>query len=203
MIAALLYGNIGIKVFYSAVLRDVFRAPPLDHKTGKWIWVAFGKLGFKSARFFYRAAPKLTTECLVPIYWGLAFIVAAAIPQLSNLIVFVGAAAILQFSYTFPPILLVGYNCQKDAMLPEEEFNPHTGETRVDSGWRRWMRGYKKKFLWNTFDVLYFFGALSAAGLGIYVAVIGMHEVFSTTAITPFTCCNPAGAAIQGGHKCQ
>jgi hypothetical protein len=42
MIAALLYGNIGIKVFYSAVLRDVFRFPPLDKTKGKWTWVALG-----------------------------------------------------------------------------------------------------------------------------------------------------------------
>jgi len=43
LIAALLYGNIGIKVFYSAVLRDVFKLPPLDHKRGKLLWVAIGK----------------------------------------------------------------------------------------------------------------------------------------------------------------
>lgn len=44
VIAALLYGNIGIKVFYSAVLRDVFHFPPLDSKFGKWLWVLLGKL---------------------------------------------------------------------------------------------------------------------------------------------------------------
>jgi hypothetical protein len=43
LIAALLYGNIGIKVFYSAVLRDVFKLPPLDHKRGKLLWVAIGR----------------------------------------------------------------------------------------------------------------------------------------------------------------
>ena len=42
IIAALLYGNIGIKVFYSSVLRDVFHMPPLDHRTGKFIWIALG-----------------------------------------------------------------------------------------------------------------------------------------------------------------
>jgi hypothetical protein len=44
LIAALLYGNIGIKVFYSAVLRDIFRLPALDQKLGKVLWVAIGKL---------------------------------------------------------------------------------------------------------------------------------------------------------------
>ena len=43
LIAALLYGNIGIKVFYASVLRDVFHMPPLDHKVGKYAWVVIGK----------------------------------------------------------------------------------------------------------------------------------------------------------------
>jgi hypothetical protein len=34
----------------------------------------------------------------------LAWVIAAAIPQISNLTSFVGAACILQFSYTFPPM---------------------------------------------------------------------------------------------------
>jgi hypothetical protein len=43
LIAALLYGNIGIKIFYSAVMRDVFKLPPLESKRGKILWVALGK----------------------------------------------------------------------------------------------------------------------------------------------------------------
>jgi archaellum biogenesis protein FlaJ (TadC family) len=171
LIAALLYGNIGVKVFYSSVLRDVFRFPPLDKKTGKWIWVA-----------------------IIPVYWGLAFIVAAAIPQISNLTSFVGALCILQFSYTFPPMLIVGYNIQKDAMLPEEEFNPVTGEVkRVDSGLKRWIRGYKKKWAINTFDVLYSLAALATAGLGLYTSTTAMSDAFANTSITSFSCKNPAG----------
>jgi len=171
LIAALLYGNIGVKVFYSAVLRDVFHMPALDTKLGKWLWVA-----------------------IVPVYWALAFIIAAAIPQISNLTSFVGAACILPFSYVFPPFLIVGYNCQADAMLPEEEFDPRTGiAQRVDEGRTRWIRGYKKKFVMNTLDLCYSVAALATAGLGIYAAVIGMHDTFTETAITPFTCKNPAG----------
>lgn len=171
VIAALLYGNIGIKVFYSAVLRDVFHFPPLESRLGKYLWIG-----------------------LVPVYWCLAWVVAAAIPQISNLTSFVGAACILQFSYTFPPMLLVGYNVQKDAMLPEEHFNPQTGVAeRVDNGIKRWIRGYKKKFVWNTFDVLYSIAALAAAGLGIWASVTAMHTSFSESALTPFTCANPAG----------
>lgn len=79
-------------------------------------------------------------------------------------------------------------------MLPEEEFDPRTGiANRVDSGWRRWMRGYKKKFALNTFDVIYSLAALSTAGLGLYASGTGMHETFTSTSVTPFTCKNPAG----------
>ncbi len=171
LIAALLYGNIGVKVFYSAVLRDVFHLPPLDKKAGKWLWVA-----------------------VVPIYWGLAFIVGAAIPQISYLSSFVGAACILQFSYTFPPILKIGYNIQKDAMRDGEGFDPSTGQViRHDHGFTRWKRGFLKKWHINTLDFLYFLGALSVAGLGIYASVVAMHQEYQSAAITSFSCANPAG----------
>ncbi|KGO74709.1 Amino acid transporter, transmembrane [Penicillium italicum] len=171
VIAALLYGNIGIKVFYSSVCRDVFKMPELNSRTGKWVWVA-----------------------LVPAYWCLAWVVAAAIPQISNLTSFVGAACILQFSYTFPPLLLVGFNVQNDAILPEEGFDPATGQVqRMDNGFKRLIRGYKKKFVWNTFDLIYALCALAAAGLGIWASVTSMNTEFKSGNLTPFTCANPAG----------
>jgi hypothetical protein len=42
LIAMALYGNIGIKVIYASVLQDMLNFPPLDHKTGKIIWVVIG-----------------------------------------------------------------------------------------------------------------------------------------------------------------
>jgi hypothetical protein len=124
----------------------------------------------------------------------LAFIVAAAIPQISYLASFVGAAFILQFSYTFPPILMVGFNVQRDAMLPEEQFDPSTGQARrVDTGLTRWMRGYRKQWMRNTFDVVYFFASLSVAGLGIYASILAMNNAYKTTPLTPFTCNSPTG----------
>ncbi|KAJ4351711.1 uncharacterized protein N0V89_007054 [Didymosphaeria variabile] len=171
LIAMALYGNIGIKVIYASVLQDIFNFPPLDKKTGKILWVV-----------------------IVPIYWGLAFVVAAAVPQIANLLALVGALCIMQFQYTFPPLLKVGFNVQKDAMLPEETFDAPTGELRrVDSGMKRWVRGYMKKPIWNTFDVLFGLAALSTAGLGVWAAAINMKAQFESSGITPFTCTNPAG----------
>ena len=120
LIAAVLYGNIGIKVLYANVGRDLLKFPPLESTKGKWIWVG-----------------------LVPLYWICAFIVGSAIPQFSVFSSFVGAAFILQFTYTFPPFLLIGFKCQRDAMLPEETFDPHTGRvSRVDYGFGRWTVSY-------------------------------------------------------------
>ncbi|KAK3671610.1 hypothetical protein LTR78_008533 [Recurvomyces mirabilis] len=171
LIAALLYGNIGIKVIYATVLRDIFRFPSLDKKMGKIIWVV-----------------------LIPIYWGLAFVIAAAVPQIANMTAFVGAACILQFTYTFPPILMIGYRVQKAAMVESEDFDPATGQAqRIDNGNKRWIRGYMKNPIINTFDFLYCLGAFASAGLGIWASVISMHKTYSTTAVTAFTCLNPAG----------
>ena len=89
---------------------------------------------------------------------------------------------------------MVGYNVQKDAILPEEGFDPKTGKAqRLDSGMKRWIRGYKKKLALNTFDILYSLAALATAALGIWASCIGMNETFKKTSISPFTCKNPAG----------
>lgn len=52
LIAALLYGNIGIKVIYNNILVDFFRAPPLETNRGKWLWII-----------------------IVPVYWSTAFVI--------------------------------------------------------------------------------------------------------------------------------
>lgn len=50
LIAAGLYGNIGVKVIYNNIFTDFFGAPLLSTKKGKMIWIAF-----------------------VPVYWSTAF----------------------------------------------------------------------------------------------------------------------------------
>jgi hypothetical protein len=60
LIAAALYGNIGVKVLYQACFKKLLHLPDLGSTKGKWIWAAF-----------------------VPVYWTLAFLLAAAIPNFS------------------------------------------------------------------------------------------------------------------------
>lgn len=156
MIAACLYGNIGIKILYSSVAQELLHAPPLTKKAGKILFAI-----------------------IVPCYWTAAFAICAAIPQLSNFQALVGAACILQFTYTFPPILSVALNCKKDGRLPEDTFDPTTGKvTRADRGLKRYWRGFRKQWLRNSWDVIYALGAATTAVLGIYSAIVGIIQVY-------------------------
>jgi len=172
LIAAALYGNIGIKVMYVEVLQEFLNFPPLTSKKGKFIWVG-----------------------LVPIYWGIAFVVCAAIPAFSAVSGLVGAVCILQFTYTFPAILAFGFQIQKDAMTADEVFDPSTKTYSFqDRGFKRWTRGFMVKWHLNIFNFLYFLGALATAGLGIYSSSELLIAAFSGGSVaTSFGCKSPTG----------
>ena len=172
LIAAGLYGNIGIKVLYNNVFMDFLRAPPLTTKAGKVLWVI-----------------------IVPIYWSIAFIIAAAIPDYFGFVSIVSAVAVIQFSYSFPPILAVGYNIHLHAIGASQGdgFDPVTGAVvRRDSGVKRWIRGFfSGPWYLNIAHVLYAGGALATAGLGMYAAVEGMIEAFEIPQVNSFSCRSP------------
>ncbi|KAF2137207.1 uncharacterized protein K452DRAFT_236198 [Aplosporella prunicola CBS 121167] len=172
LIAACLYGNIGIKVLYANIGRPLLHLPALETRNGRWIWVAF-----------------------VPLYWGLAFIIAAAVPQVSYLSSFVGAAMILQFSYTFPAFLALGFNCLKGSLVEGDGFDPTTGRVvRSDTGVKRWVRGFKKQLLLNSFNTVYFLGSIVTAVLGIYSSIHSMHRQYTTGgSVESFSCNSPTG----------
>jgi hypothetical protein len=165
-IAATLYGNIGVKVIYVNVLQEFFGFPELTEKKGKFLWMG-----------------------LVPIYWSIAFVIASTIPNLSDMSAFLAALCIIQFTYTFPPILMVGAMIQRDAVQEDEGYNPVTGQTtRRDAGIRRWARGYFKHFVLNTFNVIVCLCSLVTAGLGMYCSIIQIREKFAEGIQKPFGC---------------
>ena len=170
LIAACLYGNIGIKVLYNNVGRDLLGFPVLETKRGKWIWVG-----------------------MVPIYWAGAFVVAASIPQVSFLSAFVAAVSILQFTYTFPPMCMLAFKMQRDAILPNETFDPATGRVeRQDYGMKRWIRGFKKEFFWNCFDVIFFLGSFTTGVLGMYTSIYAMNYNYKNVpSLTGWSCTSP------------
>lgn len=160
-----------MKTVYIEVFEQAFKFPPITSKKGRILWYALG-----------------------PAYWILAFVVAAAVPNLNGISGLVGALLILNFTYTFPALLYLGYRCQLDAILPGEGFDAATGiTTRHDSGMKRWTRGFMKHWYLNTFNVIYFLGGLVCSGMGTWAAVEGLIAVFGPggTEATSFGCGAP------------
>lgn len=170
IIAGSLYGNIGVKVVYNNIFVELFHAPPLTVMAGKLVWVA-----------------------IVPIYWAIAFVIAASIPNFSGLEGVVASICILQFTYTFPPMLSIGYWVRRNALKAGEGFNPETGETmRLDGGIRRIIRGFFGRRWWmQTFNLFFFLGALALAGLGAYASIEVLILAFNSGSATSFTCHSP------------
>ena len=157
LIAAGLYGNIGIKVFYNNILIDIFNAPPLINRRGK---------------IFYAA--------IVPIWWIIAFVIAAAIPDYFGFVSIISASFLLNLTYTLPPLFAVGYDIKANAMRESEGegFDPVSGTViRHGTTVQRLMRGFVSggpiqvaKNVWHT---IYFLASLSMCGLGMYAAIEG------------------------------
>ena len=180
LIAAGLYGNIGIKVLYNNIFMDLLHAPPLTTKSGKILWAI-----------------------IVPIYWTVAFIVAASIPDFFGLVSVVAAFCIVQFCYSFPPWLALGYYIKLNAMQEGEGFNPDTGVvTKHDSGFGRIIRGFMgggwTKFM-NMWNVVYMLGALVTAGLGAYAAIQGLINAFEDPQLNAFSCTSPLDLSASSG----
>lgn len=124
-VIAILYAHIGCKVFYRNILRGYFKAPSLTSSKSTIYW------------------------CLTVIgYFALAWVLGSAIPNITDLNTIVGAACILQFTYTFPPMLLVGHWVQRDAIAGDNPWQPgiEPWSNRVDTWWclSRWKRGFRR-----------------------------------------------------------
>ncbi|THD00145.1 hypothetical protein EYZ11_000336 [Aspergillus tanneri] len=154
--SSVLYFNIGMKTVYQEVFQEILHFPVITTKKGRILWLVLG--------------------CA---YWIVAFLVAAAVPNLNGISSLVGALLILNFTYTFPAFLYIGFRCQMDAALPGEGFDPTTRTTtRHDNGWKRWVRGFKKNWHINILSVLYFLAGLACSGMGSWAAIEGLIEIF-------------------------
>lgn len=171
LLAAGLYGNVGVKVVYETFFRRLLRFPSLECKFGRVIWIF-----------------------AVIIYWAISFVIAAAIPHLSDLVTLVGAVCILQFSYTFPPIMLFVLSIRISAMKDDEGYDPSTKEVRRVDTWKnasRWIRGYKQRWVFNTINFIVFLASLTTAALGIYSSGESLASDFESGASSSFTCKSP------------
>ncbi|KAJ5553154.1 hypothetical protein N7494_002532 [Penicillium frequentans] len=172
-ISSTMYFNVGMKTVYMEVFQEVFNFPTITTRRGRWMWYILG-----------------------PIYWILALVVAASVPNLNGISGLVSALLILNFTFTFPAILYVGYNCQLGARLPGEGFNARTRvTTRYDRGWKRWARGYMKTWQLNIPSTLYFLGGLTLSGMGCWAAIESLIVFFSgqSSIATSWGCAVPVG----------
>ncbi|CAM1503289.1 Fc.00g080650.m01.CDS01 [Cosmosporella sp. VM-42] len=87
----------------------------------------------------------------------------------------------------------MGYWTRKDAMLPEEHFDPKTRTyNHVDTGFVRSKRGFMKRPLFNVIAFVYMLGGLKTPALGVYSAIDRLIGVFSgKSAATSFGCTSP------------
>lgn len=170
IIAAVLYSNIGLKIVYVEVFHELLGFPDLTKRAGKIWWAA-----------------------LVPVYWAIAFLVGAAVPQLSYIVGLIGALFILSFTYTFPAWLAISYWIKKDAMVEGvERFDPVTNTYNyVDQGWKRWSRGFMKKPVFNAFNIIYFLGALVTCALGCSSSIESLRQAFENNIATSLSCTPP------------
>jgi len=169
MIAAALYGNIGIKIIYINIIEDMFKGPALTSRKGRWIWTF-----------------------LVPLYWAIAFVVGSAVPALGAMTGLIGAVCIFQFTYTFPPLLYFLYLFQTDAAVGDVPFTGVGSQPRQIDTWReasRWRRGlftgrwYVKIFLFTVF-----LASCACAGLGMWGTGEAVKATFAHGQGTSFGC---------------
>ncbi|KAF8678538.1 hypothetical protein AX14_004692, partial [Amanita brunnescens Koide BX004] len=167
------YGNIAVKVIYINIVEDTFKGPRLMSSKGRFVWIG-----------------------LVIIYWTIAFIVCSAVPQIQTIGGFVGAVAVMQFTFTFPPLLWLGYQVVTDAMTEDKAFSPGNGSKgRIDSWreWSRWKRGlFGGRWYFKMFNLMLGLAGLTTACLGMWAAGSTIRATFAISgAATSFGCTAP------------
>jgi len=114
---------------------------------------------------------------MVVIYWGVAFVIASAIPQVQTISGLVAAICIMQFTYTFPPLMLLGYKMRiaangliKADSAPIGEVPGQIQAEEYGDTWRNWSRWRRAFFggnwFFNLFNLILFLGSLTMAALG-------------------------------------
>lgn len=172
LIAAALYGNIGVKVIYNTIFVELFLAPPLTVKSGKYLFAVS-----------------------VIVYWALAYIIGSAIPQFTNISALVAAVCIFQFSYTFPPFMFLGFVVQNTALSGDKPYdvnNPRSSRVDTWRNWSRWRRALSKHVLFNLWNFILVLACVATAVLAAYSAIKSIVNAFHTSgAPTSFGCKSP------------
>lgn len=126
---------------------------------------------------------------MVLVYWALAFIVGSAIPQVQTISGLVAAICIMQFTYTFPPLLWAGMQMRLDAAGVDGSADP--GDTWRE--WTRWRRALGTgAWHYKIFNLVLFLASLACACLGMYGSGKAIQATFQAGgAATSFGCGAP------------
>ena len=212
LIAAALYGNIGIKVIYNNVFVELFcklchprhtpahnsdispsRFPDSRHQERQ---NNLGRNGshvrpsthIPPRQSHHRKSSPLTfhPQALVPRLHSRGRRPPTRRPR----------RCLLQqnFTYAFPALLKIGFDIKKGAMLEGESFDQVTKKyTPLDRGVKRWMRGYRKTVFGDEFQCGVPVGALVVCGLGCYSAISapisacsGGTSTISSSCVSPY-----------------
>ena len=167
----MLYFNIGMKTVYIEVFQEILHFPQITSKKGRMMWFILG-----------------------PAYWIVAFIVAAAVPNLNGIVSFIGGLLSLNFTYSFPALVYLGYLVHDGATLEGEGFDPVTGTSvQHDRGMKRYARGFFKRWYLTIPTLGYLLCGLACSGMGTWAAVEGLLAIFKPggTVATSFGCPSP------------
>ena len=147
---------------------------------------------------------------MVIVYWALAFIVGSAIPQVQTISGLVAAICIMQFTYSFPPLLLVWFHWKLDkahaaakltaAAKPKSEIGTGSADSpgapsspdvfvtkEVESEpYKPWP------WYFHAFNIILGLGSLAMAALGMYGSGKAIQATFQAGgAATSFGCGSP------------
>ena len=102
-----MYFNIGMKTIYLEVFQQGFGFPPITTRKGKIAWY-----------------------CLGPVYWILAFLVAAAVPNIGGIVSFVGGLDLCAGRYNTPRPAAASSVTSTRAVFHGDVYNPTFGVRR-------------------------------------------------------------------------
>jgi hypothetical protein len=126
--------------------------------------------------------------------WAISFVIGTAIPQVQTIQGLIAATFLLQFSYTWPPLMQLAFDIHADASKRDGLYSPATGPQRFDS-WRsgsRWARGLFQGRVWyKGINLLYTLAALATCGLGMWGSIETIIDTFKTSQATSFGCAAP------------
>lgn len=161
-VSAAIYCNVAVKVIYRAIIERVFHGPPMVTRWGRVIF-----------------------SISVVVFYALAYILASAIPQFSNVTGFFAAVLMVPFSYLFPPLLTLALRIRQDGhrkgFQTIQPLNPRWWNAVL---WNRWY--------FKAFDLIIVLGSLACMGMGAWSSITAMIQTFQEKgASTSFGCTPP------------